>query len=325
ESTSVVVIEHDLIVIDYLADQLNIMYGKEKVYGIVAQPKPAKAGINAYLEGFIREDNVRFRGHKIKFEVRAHEKRSSKSIIAQWPAMEKKLGKFHLSVSGGSIHRQEIIGIIGPNGIGKTTFVRLLAGVEKPDTGSPETKVTVSYKPQTLDSSSEKTVLEVLQEAIQKHMSDVITPLNIQDLFAKPLNTLSGGELQRVAIAQALSRKADLILLDEPSAYLDVEQRLIVSKVIKSIAETRGCAILVVDHDLLFIDYLSDRLIVFEGTPARDGIESGPYAMEEGMNKLLQEVSITLRREEHSGRPRINKPGSVLDREQQAQGKLYYA
>jgi len=325
EKTSIIVIEHDLIVMDYMADLIHIMYGKEGCYGIVSQLKSAKAGINSYLDGYIREDNIRFRDHKIKFEVRPPVKKGKENILTEWPVMEKKLGKFKLETTNGSINKHEIMGIIGENGIGKTSFVKLLAGIEKPDKGKLENKITVSYKPQKLEADSSEMVVNVLKDAIKKHAKDIINPLNIKDLYMKKLNELSGGELQRVSIALALSKKCDLCLLDEPSAYLDVEQRLIISKIIKNIAETKGISIMVVDHDLLFIDYLSNRLIVFEGQPAINGIEKGPFSMEDGMNSLLEDVEITLRRDEQSGRPRINKPGSVKDREQKNKRKYYYS
>jgi ATP-binding cassette subfamily E protein 1 len=324
EDTSVVVIEHDLIVMDYMADLIHIMYGKEGCYGIVSQLKAAKAGINSYLEGYIREDNIRFRDHKIKFEVRPPEKKCKENILTEWPAMEKTLGKFKLKASEGSVNKHEIAGIIGENGIGKTSFVKLLAGVIKPDKGDVNSKIVVSYKPQKLEADSDEVVMIVLQEAIKKHTKDIINPLGLKGMFMKKLSELSGGELQRVSIALALSKKCDLCLLDEPSAYLDVEQRLIVSKIIKNVAEASGISILVVDHDLLFIDYLSDRLIVFEGESAVKGKGSGPFPMENGMNSLLKDVSITLRRDDESGRPRINKPGSVKDRGQKSNGKYYY-
>ena len=325
ENTAILVIEHDLIALDYMADLITIMYGKEKVYGIASQPKPAKAGINAYLEGHLREDNVRFREYKIGFSVSSKEKKRRKDQLTSWKPMEKKLGKFHLATTEGAVHRQEIIGIVGPNGIGKTTFVKLLAGIEKPDKGEPLQHIAISYKPQAIAVPEEKTVMEFLEEVIKKHTNDIINPLNIKDLYSQKLSTLSGGELQRVVIAHALGQKADLVLLDEPSAYLDIEQRLIVAKVIRHLADTTGKSILVVDHDLVFLDFLSDCLIVFEGTPARDGKEIGPLPMEDGMNALLREVGITLRREEASGRPRTNKPGSVMDREQKDSGRLYYS
>jgi len=214
---------------------------------------------------------------------------------------------------------------LGENGIGKTSFVKILAGAIEPDTGKLDLKVKVSYKPQYLDSNSEELVMVVLSDAIEKYENELIKPLTIKQLFLKKISELSGGELQRVAICLALSRDADLILLDEPSAYLDVEQRLKVSKVISTIVEQRKISALVVDHDLLFLDYLSDRLLVFEGEAAVKGTVSGPYDMEQGMNNLLENLNISMRRDETSYRPRINKLESVKDREQKSKGKYYYA
>ena len=127
--------------------------------------------------------------------------------------------------------------------------------------------------------------------------------------------------MQRVAIAHCLSQDANLFLLDEPSAYLDIEQRLLISKIIKNLAWERDITILVVDHDLMFLDYISNKLIVFSGTPAREGHLEGPLKMEDGMNLFLKSLNITLRRDITSHRPRINKPGSVKDREQKAEDK----
>jgi len=152
----------------------------------------------------------------------------------------------------------------------------------------------------------------------------LIKPLDLEKLFAQKLSELSGGQLQRVAIAHCLSQDAELFLLDEPSAYLDVEQRLLISKIIKNIAWEREITVLVVDHDLLFLDYISNRLIVFSGIPAREGHLQGPLAMHEGMNLFLKSLDITMRRDITSHRPRINDPGSVKDREQKAENKWYY-
>ena len=167
-------------------------------------------------------------------------------------------------------------------------------------------------------------VITALKDAINKYTNQVINPLNLKPLFEKKLNELSGGELQRVAIAYCLGKDADLYLLDEPSAYLDVEQRLLVSKVIRDFMELQDKSALVVDHDLLFLDYLSDKLMVFDGIPAKEGIVKGPFSMEEGMNIFLKKLGITLRRDKESLMPRVNKIDSRLDREQKDKDKFYY-
>lgn len=321
---AVLVIEHDLISLDYMTDLVHIMYGKEGSFGVVSMPQSSKEGINVYLDGHLKGENVRFRDSKIQFSVKAPLDVKARALLTSWPSLEKKQGRFSLSVAAGELQKHLVIGVLGENGIGKTTFVKILAGVLKPDTGVVDTAISVSYKPQYLESTSEALVQTVLADAIQHYTTEIIKPLDLLSLFPKQLNELSGGELQRVAIAAALSKHASLILLDEPSAYLDVEQRLAVSKVIRHFVEVKGISVLVVDHDLLFLDYISDKLLVFSGQPAVAGTAAGPFPMEQGMNQLLSHLGISLRRDEHSHRPRINKFGSYKDREQKAAGKLYY-
>lgn len=323
-NNAVLVVEHDLVILDYIAELVNLMYGKEDAYGIVSGVKPVRNGINVYLSGYIKEENVRFRDSTIKFaEKPPIKKKHTKEIITSWKNIEKKLENFKIKADEGSIHKNEIIGILGENGIGKTTFVKMLANVLKQDKGEVSHKIKVSYKPQYLEASDEL-VVNVLSIAFHKYENQIINPLNIVPLSLKPLNELSGGELQRVAIANCLQQDADLYLLDEPSAYLDSEQRLVLSKAIRDFIEQKNASALIVDHDLLFIDYISDKLIVFDGKPAIEGNVTGPFDMEEGMNKFLKELNITLRRDPETNRPRVNKLDSRLDREQKETGKYYY-
>ena len=324
KNTAVLLVEHDLIILDYMTDLVHIMYGKEGCYGIVSQPRTTRTAINVYLSGYLKEENMRFRNYPIKFEKRPPVKKLSANLLSSWQNIEKTLGKFNLKAKQGSIYKNEVVGILGENGIGKTSFVKILAGVIKQNKGEITEKITVSYKPQYLESDSDDLVVNLLQEAIQKYTNQIINPLSIKPLLDKKLNELSGGELQRVSIALCLSKKADLYLLDEPSAYLDVEQRLIISKIISDLMETTGKTALVVDHDLLFIDYLSQRILVFEGIPAKQGQANGPFQMEEGMNVFLKDLAITFRRDPESNRPRVNKQDSVKDREQKQKGKYYY-
>lgn len=325
ENTAVIVVEHDLIILDYMTDLVHLMYGKEGCYGIVSQPKTTKAGINVYLSGYLKEENIRFRDKKIKFLEKPPLKKKNADVLVSWSNIKKKLGKFKLDAKEGVVSKKEVIGVLGENGIGKTSFVRILAGDIKADKGKISEKIKVSYKPQYLKPDSDEIVMNVLKDAIKKHTNEVINPLDIKPLFMKKINELSGGELQRVSIALCLGKEAKLYLLDEPSAYLDVEQRLVISKVIRDVMEHRGTSALVVDHDLLFIDYLSQDLIVFNGIPAKEGKVNGPYSMEEGMTAFLKDLGITFRRDEESKRPRANKEGSVKDREQKKKDKYFYS
>ena len=272
----------------------------------------------------MKEENIRFRDSKITFEVKPPVDRHRAVKLSEWPKLTKRLGKFELIAEPGMVNKHETVGVLGENAIGKTTFVKLLAGVEQPDSGEID-DVKVAYKPQYLNIETDDIVAGFLALAVKRYTNELINPLNIKPLLNRMLSELSGGQLQRIFIAKALSEDAHLVLLDEPSAYLDVEQRLLVSKIIRNVAEQRGLSILVVDHDLVFLDYLSDRLMVFDGEPAVHGRAQGPFPMEKGMNTLLKEVDITLRRDPDSGRPRINKRGSQKDTEQKRKGKYYYA
>jgi len=320
---AVMVIEHDLIVLDYMTDLVQIMYGKQTAWGTVSQPRTTRVGINVYLSGFLKEENIRFRDKEIKFYANPPAESYKKTKLVNWNEMEKRLEKFKLTVNAGSVNLNEIVGLVGENGIGKTTFVRLIAGELKPDEGEAVSNIKISYKPQYLVPGDE-TVMVYLDEAIKKHKTELIDPLQIEPLLTSRLDELSGGELQRVMIAKALSQEVEMILLDEPSAHLDVEQRLVVSKVIKDIVQKYNRSCLVVDHDLVFIDYLADRIEVCEGTPALHGGIQGPFSMENGMNRFLGNLKITIRRDLESNRPRINKPDSQMEREQISSGKLYY-
>ncbi len=324
ENTSVIVVEHDLIIFDYMTDLAHIMYGSEGVYGNVSGLKPTKNAINVYLEGYLKEENIRFRDKKVKFEPRKEWSKKQREELVSWKGVKKKLGNFLLNAEEGRIDKGDVIGILGENGIGKTTFVKMLAGAIKKDAGELNESIKVSYKPQYLESNDEL-VMAALKDAIKKYTNQIINPLNIMPLFEKKLNELSGGELQRVAIAYCLGKDADLYLLDEPSAYLDVEQRLVISKIIRGFMEISGKSALVVDHDLLFLDYLSDKLMVFDGVPAKNGIVKGPFSMEDGMNMFLGKLGITLRRDKDSNMARVNKLDSKLDREQKERGKYYYS
>ena len=329
ESARVIVIEHDLAVLDVIADLTHIVYGKKGAFGIFTPARTTRKAINAYIEGYLVEQNVRIRDKPIKFLEHPPRTGWDGMGLVQWPKLSKKLGSFSLEAKAGELLSGQVLGVVGANATGKTTFVKMLAGDLEPDEGEIESDISVSYKPQYINIQEGRIVEDLLQsvEGYDEHIfsTELSRPLNLKPLLEREMQTLSGGELQRVAIAECLLKEADLYLLDEPSAYLDANQRMVTAKAIRRFMESRGKSALIVDHDIYFIDYISDGILCFGGDPGNKGIEEGPYKMREGMNIFLERVDVTFRRDKNTHRPRVNKPGSRLDREQKSKKEYYYS
>ncbi|OYT66382.1 ribosome biogenesis/translation initiation ATPase RLI [Candidatus Bathyarchaeota archaeon ex4484_205] len=322
---TVIIVEHDLSILDYVSDYVHIVYGAPGVYGVVSKIMATRVAINSYLQGFIKPENLRFRAEPIIFHEHSPPEYISGEVLIGWPNFQKKLGDFKLYAEKGEVHRGEVVGVIGPNGIGKTTFVKSLLELFK---GSES--LIISYKPQYITGLFKGNVGDILRKNAGREISDwfyssLISPLGLDKLLDRDATTLSGGELQSLAIASALLRNADMYFIDEPCAYLDVEQRMTLIRVLRRIVEERQVSALVVEHDVIAIDFLSDRLIVFEGEPGSEGHANSPRGMRDGMNLFLKALDITFRRDPDTKRPRINKPGSKLDRLQKERGEYYYA
>ncbi|EKQ54973.1 MAG: putative ATPase, Rnase L inhibitor (RLI) like protein [Methanobacterium sp. Maddingley MBC34] len=329
EGKSILVIEHDLAALDAISDYIHILYGQPGGYGVVSHMRGVRVGINTYINGFLREENVRFRKQPIEFHVRPPTTEVEAESLSEYSSLEKSYDGFHLKVDEGQVQHDEILTAFGPNGIGKTTFAKMLAGVEKPDEGKIKKKVKISYKPQYLVSDYSGTVQEFLYTTAPNYgtnlfKTEIMKPFLLEELLEKKMDELSGGELQRLSVAISLSQEADIYLFDEPTAYLDVEQRLRAGKAIRRVTESRNAAAIIVDHDIVFIDYISSRAMVFTGEPGVDGHATSPMDLRSAMNKFLSEVGITFRRDKETRRPRVNKQDSYLDREQKEKGEYYY-
>ncbi|XP_071494291.1 ATP-binding cassette sub-family E member 1-like [Diadema antillarum] len=329
----IIVVEHDLSVLDYLSDFICCLYGVPGAYGVVTLPFSVREGINIFLDGFVPTENLRFRETSLIFKVseNAEEEEIKRMFQKRYPKMSKTLGKFHLEIDQGDFTDSEIIVMLGENGTGKTTFIRMMAGMLKPEEEGVEVpQLNISYKPQKISPKSQGTVRQLLHAKIRdsyihpQFISDVIKPLQIENIYDQEVQNLSGGELQRVALTLCLGKPADVYLIDEPSAYLDSEQRLVAAKVIKRYILHAKKTGFVVEHDFIMATYLADRVIVFDGTPSILTRANTPQTLLYGMNKFLKSLDITFRRDPNNFRPRINKLNSVKDCDQKKTGNFFF-
>jgi ATP-binding cassette subfamily E protein 1 len=323
-----VVVEHDLATLDLVGDGVHVVYGEPGAFGVVSERLGVREGINQFLEGYLRKENVRIRSDAISFPDPAERVVPAGPTVLSYPELSIDRGTFELAVDPGEVHEGEAVGVVGANGLGKTTLARTLAGEIDPDDGEIEGSVRIAYKPQEPSPDGQGTVGDRLRSVADVQdpgfRADVEAPLELEPLWDRPVEDLSGGELQRVAIGLCLAREADLHLLDEPSAFLDVDRRVSVADHLHRFARRRDRPVIVVDHDLFTIGRFADRLIVFDGQPGRRGRAHAPEPLRDGMNRFLATLGVTFRRDERTGRPRVNDPGSQLDREQQRSGEYYY-
>ncbi|MFL2932694.1 MAG: ribosome biogenesis/translation initiation ATPase RLI, partial [Nitrososphaerales archaeon] len=313
---SVILIEHDITFLDYLSDYIHILYGEPGAYGIVSSSSSTRTGINNLIDGYLPTENTKFRDAKIEFNVYSpSELHSETPSIIEYENFTKTYDDFNLKVSGGKILEGQVLGIIGGNALGKTTFMKILSGIEKSDQDNIENKVKISYKPQYLDSDYSDNVRNLFytqgsQIDDETFNNEIIRPLSINKILEKNVNTLSGGELQKVAIAICLMKDADIYALDEPSAFIDVEDRMVLARSVQKFIKSNNKSAIIIDHDIQLIDILSDSLMLFDGNNGVNGIAHEPTNKYESMNKFLKQLEITYRRDIETGRPRVNKNNS---------------
>ena len=267
---------------------------------------------------------MRFRSESLTFKIAetAEEEVQDRLRSFEYPAMRKTLGNFTLDIEPGQFSDSEVLVLLGENGVGKTTFVRMLAGKLEPDAGPNKVpELNVSLKPQTIAPKFHGTVRMLLLKQVRasfmhpQFQTDVVKPMQLDAIIDQDVQTLSGGELQRVALVLALGKPADVYLIDEPSAYLDSEQRIIASRVIKRFILHSKKTGIVIEHDVVMSVYLADRVIVYQGTPSVHATAKSPESLLTGMNSFLSTLEVTMRRDPTNFRPRVNKMNSIKDKE----------
>ena len=313
----VVVVEHDLAILDYMSDYIQSLYGVPGIYGVTTQQTAIRSGINQFMAGYIVNENIRFRPYALTFKSNISDTTIGRyeitypDIFHQYPR-----NGFTLNIKSGCFRYNEITCLMGQNGCGKSTFMNILITHFR-------SKFPISHKRQEIDFDWDGTVQSLLEYKINYSISDkffralVMKPFKIDSMKDTIVNDLSGGEKQRLAIAICLGTSSSIYFIDEPSASLDCEQRMIVAGAIrKYIVNHLGKACFLIEHDFLMTSVISDRIIVMEGIPAVSITADQSSGLVGGFNKFLKQLDVTFRRDAESGRPRINKRGSVIDTEQ---------
>jgi ATP-binding cassette subfamily E protein 1 len=327
----VLVVEHDLAILDVLCDLVHVIYGDRSAYGIFTPPRSTRTAINAYLDGYLPEENIRIRDKPIRFLRGRTRGEEVGAPVLKWGSIEKNLGDFNLKTGEGEVKSAEVVGVVGPNATGKTTLVKIIAGEIDPDEGWCTMDAKVSYKPQHVRTDFEGTVRDWLDSELGgkwrsgEFHTQVTRALQVDKMLDLQASKLSGGELQAVSIAICLGKEADLYLFDEPSAHLDANARMEAAKAIRRTMESNEKAAMVIDHDTYFLDIVSDSILVFQGEGGSHGHAVGPLSLRKGMNLFLSDADVTFRRDVESHRPRINKPSSRKDREQKSSGEYFYS
>ncbi len=314
-----IIIEHDLAILDYISDYINILFGKSHAYGVVSHIKNTNVGINEFLEGYIKDENLKFRNYNLNVEYTPSNIKH-KDILFSYPEKEINLGNFNLKYKSSDVYSNQIIGILGENGTGKTTFIKDILKNNKNNT------LKFAYKPQSLSFDTNIMNLPVflyLKDGNQEILKELWDKLNIERIKNYKLSELNGGDLQKVIVCKTLCEDANVYLIDEPSAFLDVEERLNVAKVIRNVIFKKNKIAFVIDHDILFIDFISDNLLIFDGLPGKEGRVFNIMNKKEGMNLFLKKLNITYRKDPITKRPRINKIDSSKDKEQKNNNNFY--
>lgn len=337
----VIVIDHDTSFLDYVTDQITLLFGEPGAYGIVSQPQYTNDAINTYFDGYIKSENIRFREYPFKLsELNSMtEMLLPNTNINHVNIVESQVNydTFKLNINKFTINLDSsILIILGENGSGKTTLINKLIN----DIGINN----ISFKPQIISfdyfgQTVHKTVKNVLYDKIgsiihnDAFKTDVIKPLQMEKLYDRYINELSGGEMQRVSIALCLGSESLLYVLDEPSACLDIEQRISITKQLKRFALNNHKTIIIVEHDIMMAvalaQHWNSNLIVVKPNKNKSTNEikycesSELLSFKEGINMFLKHLEITMRTDVTNNRPRINKEKSVKESDQ-IKMNMYY-
>lgn len=314
-------VEHDLCILDSMTDNTLCLYGETNCYGVITSIQSTRNAINSYLDGYFKAENMKFRDEPVSFHKYLIENNNSNNqILFEYADFEIKYEKFNLNAKGSKINSAEITLLIGENGTGKTSYITKI---------SKDQNLVTSIKFQNPYIKYKKTVYEYLEENINSKLADalfvtnIIKKLNIDKLYDVEVSSLSGGQMQKLSIITCLGKDANLYLLDEPSAFIDIEDRCVLSKILKQFVYDNKKSMFIIEHDITLATNIANKVIVFDGEPGKYCYGSQQYNLSEGINMFLKNMNITMRKDKISGRPGINKLDSQKDIEQKKEGKYY--
>lgn len=314
------IIEHDLALLDYVSDLVCIVYGQPGAYGSVSATYSPNKAINNYINGFLPTENMKFRNKKLALRsvTDEDEQKQSYTLFTLLPNIIKYENSFQLSIVTETILKTaNILLVLGQNGTGKTSFI---LDIMKKINGS----LSFSYKPQVFKDIPNILVIDYLNEKLgnifyDEKIKKLAADINIKDIQNCFLNEISGGEYQKIRIFETLARSADVYILDEPSAFLDVEQRINLTTVIRRYIIQNKKSCIIIEHDILMGTGLADEVVYTYGEPGIQCFLSKIKPRIEGLNEFLKLVNVTIRNE--NGRFRINKKGSQKDQLQKNSNK----
>jgi zinc transport system ATP-binding protein len=229
-----------------------------------------------------------------------------------------------------SVGQGEIVVLIGPNGSGKTTLVRAILDLLEPDAGTVERRIglVVGYVPQHLqiDPTLPMTVrrfLSLRTRATAKDLAAALAEVGVAQVLDQPVQSLSGGQTRRMLLARALLRDPDLLVLDEPTAGVDVAGQAALYDLVRQIRDRRGCGVLLVSHHLHLVMAAADRVICLnhhvccEGQPA--AVSRNPALLEMFGPEAAAALGVYSHQHDHrhdlSGAPVASQPEETAPRE----------
>jgi len=301
---SMLVVEHDLAILDLLADTLHVAYGEPGAYGVVTDPKSVRNGINEYLKGYLDNENMRIRPSAITFEEHAPRVSSRSETLIEYPELSKSYGdgEFELHVEGGEINRSEGARRRRPERDREVDACEAVRGLVGTGRGELDFALDIAYKPQYIDIDQPMRVDVFLSSITDDFGSsywntEIAQPLQLDRVMEQNLSTCRAGSAS-ASPSRRVSPKTPICTFSTSPLRTSTWNSGCARRRRSAGTENHDATVMVIDHDIYMIDLLADRLMVFDGEPAERGHATPPQEMRDGMNEFLADLDITFRRDD---------------------------